>query len=380
MSRRKTFSQRARRTFRKASLAAVFLSVAGGEALAAETPWLPPPSEIEITLAEAKARMPAAEYCAANSNQPEMELKTPRLARDMEVLSQLPLTGRPVYNVVTDPANGFQSCIFPADPKQGSRSTYSQKVAKIASNSDGLTTAHEYFHALQDMNGGNDGFYRLTLRDAVVDNLLQEASAVAYEMAARREASNRGLSFYRPPAVLETRADGTVTTWYFLKASTDLGNIAAFREAYDKAWLLNAAADARTREEKSLEAGGQAVVRRLMSGEDRIWSSVYLNLAARNANANGATLSFNSRVYSLIDSETSGYPAKRDAAFKKMGAVSANINFIPAEFLGPDAERHIDKCFTDLGFRDTGVAVERITEKPAVKIVRAPASPRPPVG
>ena len=298
------------------------------------------------TFAEARARMPASEVCAANGNAHDMAQKLPRLARDIEVLSQLPLTGRPVYDMLRDPASGIQSCIFPAYPKLESTSTYSHsmKTARIASNSSGLTSIHEYFHAMQGMNGGNDGFYRLTMRDAVIDTLLQEASAVAYEMAARHEAESRGLSFHRSPAVREERPDGSVIIWTRQKTSTDEANVAAFREAYDSSWKQNASADAETREAKALEAGGKAVVRRLLLGRHNRWNVTYTALATEK-------VSGNSHIFSRNNGTAPDYAARRDEAFRKMGAVSPKINFIPEEYLGPDAEYHIGKCFQVMGFR-----------------------------
>jgi hypothetical protein len=218
---------------------------------------LPIPANLQSPEAKDLEDPLLGEACVDNANLQELAEKAPRLARDLAVMRQLPLTGRPVYDMVRDPANGIHSCLFPVPPKSGSTSTYQDKKARIARASGTSTSFHEYFHAWQDKQEGRNDMFTLTQKDSIAANLLKEASAVAYELASRQEAENRGLRFYDTPDVVETREQGGVrytTTYTETSPAKNIENRKAFKEAYDAAFAASAGLDAQAREAKALEA------------------------------------------------------------------------------------------------------------------------------
>lgn len=289
---------------------------------------------------------PAQDQLAAETSAPNDDLRaiathTPQLAHDLAVMAQLPLTGQGIYNALKDPANDISSTLFPVARGEGSRSTYFNQVARIARGSGTSTAFHEYFHAWQDMNEGRNTIFSLTMKDAVIGNLLQEAAAVAYEIASQREAANRGLSFTPANSYVERVPGGTITHT-ITSPSRDAANIAVFNAAYDRAWAANAHASTSAREEAALEAGGKAVVLRLLSNADNSWSRTYTELAVQNINKNAHVF--------REDGTGRGYGDKRDDVFSRLGAMSRTFNFIPDEFLGTSAQAQIDQTFSGMGF------------------------------
>lgn len=289
---------------------------------------------------------PAQDQLAAETSAPNDDLRaiaanTPQLAHDLAVMAQLPLTGQGIYNALKDPANNISSTLFPVARGEGSRSTYFNQIARIARGSGTSTAFHEYFHAWQDLNESRNTIFSLTMKDAVIGNLLQEASAVAYEIASQREATNHGLSFTPVNSYVERVPDGTITHT-ITSPSRDAANIAVFNAAYDRAWAANANASASAREEAALEAGGKAVVMRLLSNADNSWSSTYTELAVENINKNAHVF--------REDGTGRSYGDKRDDVFSRLGALSRTLNFIPDEFLGANAQAQIDNTFKGMGF------------------------------
>ncbi|HYD17362.1 MAG TPA: hypothetical protein VEF76_02650 [Patescibacteria group bacterium] len=140
----------------------------------------------------------APEASALNSDFNAISKNTPQLARALKLMDQLPITGRPVYDMLKDPANRIESTLFPVPVGEGSLSTYSARKARIARGVGTSIAFHEWFHAYQDHIEGSNDMFTLTVKDAVIANFLDEAAAVAYEIAARKEAENRNLQFETP--------------------------------------------------------------------------------------------------------------------------------------------------------------------------------------
>lgn len=302
------------------------------------------------------ATLPQA--CAANDDLAGISTKTPRLARDLDIMRQLPLTGTGVYEMLKDPANNIESCLFPVPPKSGATSTYLNKHARIARGMGTSVVFHEYFHAQQSVNEGSKNMYTLTEQDAVVANLMKEASAVAYELAARQEAENVGLKFYEPPPYVEKWTEGNVVhtqTWTKTSPASAPATRAAFKEAYNASFEANAGMQDDAREAAALQAGGRAVVSHLLAGKNADWNATYTDLVIGNVKGR----------YFRANGTGDAYIAKRDGVFKSQGAISSQINFVPEEYLGPDAKPAIEKAFKDVGFVWTTPAAPAKTSTPA---------------
>ncbi|MEZ0226725.1 MAG: hypothetical protein ACAH83_19365 [Alphaproteobacteria bacterium] len=281
--------------------------------------------------------------CVKNDDLSAISEKAPRLARDLDIMRQLPLTGAGVYEMLKDPANKMESCLFPVEAKGGVTSTYKNHHARIGRGLGTSVVFHEYYHAQQSVTEGSRNMYSLTEGDAVVSNLLKEASAVAFELAARQEAENRGLKFYDPAAYVETWTEGNVIhtqTWTKVSPATDLAVRAAFKEAYNTAFEANAGQDDDTREAAALQAGGRAVVSHLLAGKNDAWNKTYQDVVIGNVNGR----------YFVRRGTSDGYVAQRDDVFRSQGAISWRINFIPEKYLGPDAKPAIEQAFKDVGF------------------------------
>lgn len=283
----------------------------------------------------------APEASAMNSDFNAMSKNVPQLARDLAILDKLPLTGRPVYDMLKDPANGIKSTLFPVPLKSGSTSSYSNKHARIGRGTGTSTAFHEYFHAYQAKTEGEMDMFQLTVKDAAVANFLTEASAVAYEIATRKEAEKLGLQFRATPRYQETQADGSTVTYFITSPSTNPENLKAFDAAYDAALKQYAGLDAQAREAKALEAGGKAVVARLLDAQDDQWRSTYAQVAIININNNLHAF--------REDGSSAGYAAKRTDVFTRQGKVGTTLNFIPDAFTGPQAQASIDKTFKAMG-------------------------------
>lgn len=303
--------------------------------------WRAPVTPPVLTGTLPEVDQEAPETSAPNSNLPLIAQNTPQLARDLAIMSRLPLTGYGIYNALKDPNNGITSALFPVPKGEGSTSTYYQRNVRVARGAGTQTAFHEYFHAWQDLTHGKHSMFDLTTKDAVVANLLEEASAVAYEMSAKREAQNHGIAFVEA-AVYEQKVEGGTIIRTTTSPSRDPKNIKVFNEAYDRAFAANSEMGASAQEALALQAGGQAVIRRLLSGADASWRSTYVKRAIENVNRN---------LDAFTASETDpGYASKRAEVFNNAARLSKDINFVPAEFSGNNVTAEVEKTVTALGF------------------------------
>ena len=297
-------------------------------------------------------------FCASNDNLREVEQNTPQIFRDLSLMEKLPLTGKYIYGILKNPANGIMTCLVPVPEGEPLNSHYSPliKNANVARGAGSLSTFHEYFHAAQDFNDGGVDMSILTMKDAVFANLLMEASAVAYELAARQEAANHGVRLFGTKKIIKVIAGDTLTlsTMY----ASDRPEIrAVFRGAYIAAWKKNASLDAQTCEAKSLEAGGKAVVRYLLEGKDAVWMAAYTQQVISNIFKDYDSFQDDGRELKP------GYRNRRGDFYSREGVVSSQINFIPDEYLGAAAEQYIDKSFSGVVFGLFNPAPQRVAQK-----------------
>ncbi len=285
----------------------------------------------------ADTNLARAQTCADIAALDDMRATNPQIYRDLALLERLPLTGHAMFTQVTNPDAFLRSCLTPYNENSGISGQYSNKRLRIMRGMGSQTTFHEIFHARQDLNDSANLGAKMTMRDAAVANALTEATAVAYGLMAEREAKNLGLAL----------TDNTDTSR--IGADDNEGTRAVFEAAYQSAFSANAALAADAREAKALEAGGRAVVRTLMLGDDDQWLRAYSQLVALN-------LDVNKHIYSRNSGGEAGYAQTRQRMFETQGAVSAGINIIPREFVGADAERHIARCFDLMGIRITAPA------------------------
>lgn len=299
-----------------------------------------------------------AESHVVNADLKNVAAQAPQIARDLNTMSQLPLTGYGLYNALIDPSYGIETSLFPVPKGSAATSTYLNRQVRVARGSGTSTSMHEYFHAWQDLTNSKYSIYNLEMKDAIVGSLLEEANAVAYELASAREASNHGVP-YAEAETYTQRVGGNVITIYQISASTNPDNIKAFNDAYDAAWAANEGADAATREAKALSAGGQAVVTRLMQGKDERWKNAYVERTVEHINNNLDVF--------RAQSNDPGYAAKRAAVFEGFGRVSDKMNFTPEAFrgTGPGVTQEVNKTFNTLGFSFKQVAETRQTIEPA---------------
>lgn len=324
-------------------------------------PKLPPTGSLTDNGLEENQLAPEASAMTSDLN--AMSKNVPQLARDLAIMAKLPLTGRPVYDMLTDPANGMKSTLFPVPLKAGSTSTYQNKHARIGRGTGTSTAFHEYFHAYQDVMEQGNGMFGLTVKDAAIANFLTEASAVAYEIASRKEAEKLGLQFRATPVYQEKQADGSTMTYTITAPSTNPENLKVFDAAY------NAALQQNLGEAKALEAGGKAVVRRLLDAQDDQWRSTYAQVAIININNNLHAF--------REDGSSAGYDAKRVGVFQRQGKLGTALNFIPDEFLGPQANAAIDKTFKAMGLLIENKAQTYYTPVPAQENAKQrPRAPR----
>lgn len=295
------------------------------------TPAAPQPTGVRDPLSVPFVDEPKdkANACANTSDMEDMIKNAPQLARDLGLLGKLPLTGKAVYDSIRDPANNIKSCLF-GIPKgyMATAATYSGGRVDVGRKADSSTSMHEYFHAMQDKSKSGNGMFELTMRDAAVQNLLKEASAVAFELAVQQEAKNLGLNFFDAPD------DG-------ISASDNAETQKLFTDTYNQMMKVNSTMDDDLRVAKSLETAGKAVVRQLLGKADPTWAGGYAATVANNMNRNAHAF--------RETGTTPGYLDKRNKSFSVEGKISAHINVIPDEYLGPDAEKHIAKALERVG-------------------------------
>lgn len=272
--------------------------------------------------------------CADIAALDDMLATNPQIYRDLAILERLPLTGKTMFTQVTNPDAFLRSCLTPYDENSGISGQYNNKRLRVMRGMGSHTTLHELFHARQDLNDSDNLSAKMTMRDAAIANALTEATAVAYSLMAEREAKNLGITL---TATTDTRRSG---------ADDNEGTRAVFEQVYQSTFAAHANLDAATREAKALEAGGRAVVRTLMLGDDDQWLRAYSQLVVINLNNN-------QHIYSRNTGNEEGYAQIRQRMFESQGAVSSSINIIPLEFTGADAERHITRTYQLMGIRTT---------------------------
>jgi hypothetical protein len=119
--------------------------------------------------------------------------------------------------------------------------------------------------------------------------------------------------------------------------------IEAFSRAYHTALEKGTPRGSQTRMEHALEAGGQAVVRYLLSGKDIFWLNSYAKQSIENAN--------NNAEHYQDDRSAIGYPEKRRNVFLSQGRVSDRINFTPDEMTGGNVNKEIARTLVNFGIQ-----------------------------
>lgn len=262
--------------------------------------------------------------------------KQPEISRHLALMEKLPLTGKPVFDRLTSPESRITIKLFPIPANfpvvQGRYSTR-DRLLEIPRGAKTGVTFHESFHAVQDVI--NETRLILTRKDTALSMLLTEATAVAYAIAAEHEANSLGLKFFEPAPFLTDTADGPVLTTIVTAASNPKTR-AVFQAAYDQAWEENTASE--NRQAKALEAGGKSVVRHLLEWKDPEWQRAYSRLVLNYIGSDKHRFITEEQI-----NET--YAPERSIDYSKLGGALPNINFVPEEYLGPDADKYIDACF-----------------------------------
>jgi len=320
--------------------------------------------------------------CSRNDNLTELRNKTPQIAKDFNILSQLPLSGAAIYKTLKNPRNHITSCVGSYDKIKllGVYYDSSHKI-KVSALTGTKTYAHESFHAYKSLNNNDPLYYKLTKNDAVLGGLLNEALAVAYELVTEQEAKNHGINFIynrNKKRILTGASDGFILKGIFHSAYNSYinkhsssqytkrksnQNNAHYKEIRfpnnDVIYVKgNVFSDTPPSPEPSLvdnsnisgylnkdieagalQAAGRAVVLHLMSGRDKNWSKYYMGQSLKNLRINYD--GFNLKETSA---ESNIYNKYRDNRYIITGKVSKFINLMPREFLHKAADRNIKRA------------------------------------
>ena len=297
------------------------------------------------------------EVCIVNSDIDQINAQAPRLARDLDLLRQLPLTGKGVYESLKAQNTPFprETCLFPEPQNPATVGSYEDQRIRIGRGTGTSVAFHESFKATQDVNEGRFTMYSLKVRDAAVASMLKEASAVAYEIMARQEAENLGFKFYEP------LPENALQSYTDASPAQNPATRAVFHSAYDAALKQNAAVDADTRRAPALQAGGRAVVNYLMSGGDPDWSRAYKAVTLKKiyGDPNG---------FQAEDDKYGMYTGMRENVFRAQGMVSEGISLVPDDYFGPKAPQAIQKVLDTF---DLNPAADPVTP-----VVKGPPAPR----
>jgi len=270
--------------------------------------------------------------CAKNSNISEMNQKLPRIAEEFNSLSKLPLSGAPLYKKISNPDNSITSCKVHFNKNIGILGLYSNRVIYIEKGIPLNVLAHEAFHSIQNIN--NKEPKNISVNDFAFSIVLDEATAMAYELVIEQEMQNNNVSY---------NIDNIRKT-----ASNNKAIRKTFKKAYNSYLKEHDSVDKKTLHAKALEAGGQAVVRYTLKGKNLLWTVNYINLTSYNIRANNDFLLMNS-----LFKKPKNYNYLRDIHYLKMGEVSALINLTPKEYTGDKASININKTLKTLkGIRD----------------------------
>lgn len=261
-----------------------------------------------------------SEVCVKNTNTQGMQKNLPLLHKNFQVIAQLPLTGKPVYNEILKPANDIRTCrVSKGTLKAKTLGTYDSGANKLRIGEDTsiATFSHENFHALQDIGKVFDGLWggELTYQDSIVGRLLLEATAEAYAFTVYKEAQK----FHPDTQVI------------FRQAFPDMDMDGIFEKAYDAAWEKNAGTGLKNRKQKALQAGGKAIVRALLEGKSEGWTTSYSKFSTK----------YEPPYVSDADALYSEYMASRHALYLRTGHVSQYINLTPNILLGKNAAQKI---------------------------------------
>lgn len=328
--------QKIQKLLRATTLGIAFAGAVMAPPAAAKIITIPasPPSAGEI----AEARLP--EVCASLADLGEIEKKTPQFFRDFSIMAQLPLTGRPVYDVLITQGRDMMACLFPYAADHWAGYFLKNKIG-VARGMGTSATCHESLHAVQQVIfAGDRKPAGLTIKDAAAHLLLREAVAAAYGLATRYEAESLGLKFFEISPVNDISA-----------TAERAANRRAFAEAYEKSWKKTAGLEDVPRKAKALEAAGQAVVRHLMAGNDVAWKDFYAVHTDRLLKEKIVFSSF------YTDRPDAAYAASRDRTYKNTGFISSQINFLPPEYLGADSTQAIDESLKAVGSESRGRGV-----------------------
>lgn len=278
----------------RAIFAAATMSLAGG---CASTPYTPPP----ITYVDA-------------SDATALSTKLPRLYSQFQNMSRQPLTGRGIYDIVVDPAHGIRCASVPKSRLGHSTAgRYIPTEKTLVTKSDGASDedrviVHESFHAAQFVHSALP--FALEEEDYARAILLGEATAIAYEFVYHKELDATNPGAYKR----------------FSKSDENEDMRKFFEAAYNEKYKALAQADKKLREEKALEAGGQAVARALLAGKNEKWIRYYTFNAQ-----------FMSKRYAVTvpsaEKESGVYDRNRNQLYAGLGRVSDNINLTPPELL-----------------------------------------------
>ncbi len=301
------------------------------------------------------------EACITNSDLDQISAQTPRLARDLDLMRQLPLTGNAVYNSLKAQNSPvpLETCLFPEPQNPAIAGHYEDRMVRIGRGTGTSLAFNELFKATQDNSEGRFTMYSLQVRDAAVASMLKEASAVAYEIMARQEAENLGFKFYEP-------APGNAIQGYTdASPAQNPKTRAIFSAAYNAALMQNMGTDADARQAQALQAGGRAVVGYLMAGGDPDWSRAYKAATLKKIydDPNG---------FQADDDKFGMYAAMRDGVFRAQGLVSDSISLVPDEYFGPKAPQAVQKALDAFDLNPAADPVAPVTKAPPPTPGRGP--------
>lgn len=231
--------------------------------------------KLSVAFATACAIMPVASVlpvwnqpanrsvCAPMSDKTRMIENLPgKIWPIFDMASHSPITGRPLFDFLTDPVRGYVFCEMPMGSLAGQGAYHGGKLMLnkgVDFNSAISSSMHEGFHALQaaqktaDMMWG--GRNLLTRNDVMNMRFLLEATAVAYTYVYAKEA--------------DAYFSGT---WkHFSAPRKDAGIVDVFDNAYAAASMKYSDMN------EILQFAGQAVVEALIMGKNEGWTTFYAN-------------------------------------------------------------------------------------------------------
>ena len=253
--------------------------------------------------------------CARISNAEKFSGKIPQLYKNFQKMALLPLTGWDLHERlrVSDDIRVCQTNF-------GDEPVFTQKRVWLNGKSGASSEFHEYFHAGQYANGSLRTLEnpQLTTRDNVMANMLFEATALAYQLMSEQEAKNLGVHLKQPTNGIDYMSDQSAVREHFQETYA-----AAYEDHQD--------------EGKALEIAGRETSRYLLQWKNEPWRDGYTYHAMEVDNAKPSTVAGGDPAYADL---------RRDL-YLKAGYVSPKINLTPEEFVGPEADKHIEARFNE---------------------------------